>query len=219
MDTETPNLSGANYRETFAYLCSQLPPPPDGTPAEASAERERRAMDAVVALTPMDAFEARLAARIVAMDDHAAELAPPRRSPPRRRHGDTPLPRPGRLDGASVGLCVAFPAAHPGHPRKAGGRDAPGGTRACRLLVPRHLGARTPPPPAAVEPEPAPADTAAEARRYAVIYPDRAARIRAAGGLPADLDFGPPEPALVAALLKGENDVSSRATLAQNSKQ
>ena len=73
MDTETPNLSGANYRETFAYLCSQLPPPPDGTPAEASAERERRAMDAVVALTPMDAFEARLAARIVAMDDHAAD--------------------------------------------------------------------------------------------------------------------------------------------------
>ena len=73
MDTETPNLSGANYRETYAYLCSQLPPPPDGTPPEASAERERRAMDAVVALHPMDAFEARLAARIVAMDDHAAD--------------------------------------------------------------------------------------------------------------------------------------------------
>jgi hypothetical protein len=75
-----------------------------------------------------------------------------------------------------------------------------------------------PPPPAAGEPEPAQADTAAEARRYAVIYPDRAARIRAAGGLPADLDFGPPEPALVAALLKGENGVSSHAALAQNSK-
>jgi hypothetical protein len=30
-----------------------------------------------------------------------------------------------------------------------------------------------------------------------VTYPDRAARIRAAGGLPADLDFGPPEPELV----------------------
>ena len=97
----------------------------------------------------------------------------------------------------------------------------PAGTRACRLLVPRHLGARTRahPPPAPRSPNPLTADTAAEARRYAVIYPDRAARIRAAGGLPADLDFGPPEPALVAALLKGENDVSSRATLAQNSKQ
>ena len=68
-----PNLSGSNYRETFAYLCSQLPPPPDDTPPEASAKRERRAMDAVVALRPMDAFEARLAARIVAMDAHAAD--------------------------------------------------------------------------------------------------------------------------------------------------
>jgi hypothetical protein len=36
-----------------------------------------------------------------------------------------------------------------------------------------------------------------EAEQYAVTYPDRAARIRAAGGLPADLDFGPPEPELV----------------------
>ena len=54
------NPSGANYRETFAYLCSQLPPPPDDTPPEANAARERSAMDAVVALHPMDAFEARL---------------------------------------------------------------------------------------------------------------------------------------------------------------
>jgi hypothetical protein len=68
-----PNISGSNYRETFAYLCSQLPPPPDDTPPEASAKRERRAMDAVVALHPMDAFEARLATRIVAMDAHAAD--------------------------------------------------------------------------------------------------------------------------------------------------
>jgi hypothetical protein len=42
-----------------------------------------------------------------------------------------------------------------------------------------------------------------EAERYAVIYPDRAARIRAAGGLPADLDFGPPEPALVRDIVHG----------------
>jgi len=79
--------------------------------------------------------------------------------------------------------------------------------------------AAAPPPPAAAESEPAHADTAAEARRYAVIYPDRAARIRAAGGLPADLDFGPPEPAIVAALLNGPGGFSPHATLAQNSKQ
>ena len=218
MDTETPNLSGANYRETFAYLCSQLPPPPDGTPAEASAERERRAMDAVVALTPMDAFEARLAARIVAMDDHAADslrlagLHPDDAMEIRRcraqaasmaRQSDAALRSLLRIQATREKQEAAM---HPAALERAG-------------YWFRDISVPAPPPPAAVEPEPAPADTAAEARRYAVIDPDRAARIRAAGGLPADLDFGPPEPALVAALLKGENDVSSRATLAQNSKQ
>jgi hypothetical protein len=53
------------------------------------------------------------------------------------------------------------------------------------------------------EPEPTQAGIDAEAELYAMIYPDRAARIREAGGLPARLDFGPPEPAIVAALLGG----------------
>jgi hypothetical protein len=50
------------------------------------------------------------------------------------------------------------------------------------------------------EPAPEPAETTSpepaaltEAEKYAVIYPDRAARIRAAGGRPAKLDFGPPD--------------------------
>jgi hypothetical protein len=54
--------------------------------------------------------------------------------------------------------------------------------------------------------EPAPPPQFAElteAERYVTLYPDRAARIRAAGGLPADLDFGPPEPDLVAAIVNG----------------
>ena len=63
----------------------------------------------------------------------------------------------------------------------------------------REISVPAPVPPAA-------ADTFSqltEAERYAVIYPDRAARIRAAGGLPADLDFGPPEPDLVRDLVLG----------------
>jgi hypothetical protein len=50
------------------------------------------------------------------------------------------------------------------------------------------------------EPEP---DIDAEVRLYAALYPDRVARIREAGGLPPRLDFGPPEPEIVAALLRG----------------
>ncbi len=40
---------------------------------------------------------------------------------------------------------------------------------------------------------------------YAVIYPDRPRRIRAAGGLPADVDFGPPDRYIVKGLLRPEN--------------
>jgi hypothetical protein len=43
----------------------------------------------------------------------------------------------------------------------------------------------------------------AEADRYAVIYPQRAARIRALGGLPQPCDFGPPPPELVDAIVTG----------------
>ena len=36
-----------------------------------------------------------------------------------------------------------------------------------------------------------------------VMYPDRAGRFRAAGGLPARLDFGAPKPEIVAAIVRG----------------
>jgi hypothetical protein len=49
-----------------------------------------------------------------------------------------------------------------------------------------------------------------EAERYAVLYPDRAERIRAAGGLPVPLDFGPPEPWLVTQIVHGTAPVLER---------
>jgi hypothetical protein len=72
MQTTPPpsNPSGSNYRETYAYLCGLLPPFVGASP-DLQAAYERDAMDQVVALCPMDAFEARLAARIVAMGAHA----------------------------------------------------------------------------------------------------------------------------------------------------
>jgi hypothetical protein len=54
-------------------------------------------------------------------------------------------------------------------------------------------------------PAPQPAEAApasAPAEHAEVINPDRAARMRAAGGLPPDLDFGPPGPHIVAGLLR-----------------
>ena len=61
--------------------------------------------------------------------------------------------------------------------------------------------------PAAAPPDPVRAEPAfcdlSEAEQYAAIYPERAARIRAHGGLPVRLDFGPPEPEIVDALVNG----------------
>jgi hypothetical protein len=63
-----------------------------------------------------------------------------------------------------------------------------------------------PAPPSAPKPgddgEP-PFDPAAEAERYAILYPRRARLIRSLGGLPDDCDFGPPEPELVHAIVAG----------------
>ena len=70
--TPTGTPAGANYREYFAELCRELPPVPDED-LEARAARQNSAMDAVVALHPENAFETRLAVRIVATDAHAAD--------------------------------------------------------------------------------------------------------------------------------------------------
>jgi len=61
----------------------------------------------------------------------------------------------------------------------------------------------------AEQPEPSePAfETLSEAEQYAVVHPARAALIRAHGGLPARLDFGPPDPAVVEGLVRGASPV------------
>ncbi len=64
-----------------------------------------------------------------------------------------------------------------------------------------------PAPPAAGDDWPQPdwpqPDWAVEAEQYAIIYPRRARLIRSLGRLPPDCDFGPPEPALVQAIVTG----------------
>jgi hypothetical protein len=66
------------------------------------------------------------------------------------------------------------------------------------------------PPPLRLVADPEPAedaepafDQASEADQYAIIHPRRAALIRSLRGLPAKLDFGPPAPELVHAIVTG----------------
>jgi len=188
-----------NHRETFALLCGMLPPLPDEMP-DARAARDRMAMDAVVALHPEDAFEARLAARIVAMDAHAADclrlagLAVTDPAEARRcraqaasmaRQADSATRTLLRIQALREKQEAAL---HPAAMERAG-------------YWFKEISVPAPTPAAATEPAPPEADIDAAVERYALIYPDRAARIRAAGGLPADLDFGPPDPPIVAGLL------------------
>lgn len=66
-----PDLPPSLARELYAELCSSLPPPVLDTP-EAIEARNEFAMATLAALGPTDAFEARLALRVVLTDAQAS---------------------------------------------------------------------------------------------------------------------------------------------------
>src|SRR4249920_1057148 len=68
MHTIPPSVA----REAYARLCALLPPPAIDTP-ECRAARDDDAMDAVAALRPANALEARLAVEIIAADAYAMD--------------------------------------------------------------------------------------------------------------------------------------------------
>jgi hypothetical protein len=90
---------------------------------------------------------------------------------------------------------------------------------ACRPNATRRPPRCTPPPWSAgywfrdvsvPEPDaaaPPPSNQLTEAEQYAILYPDRAARIRANRGLPTRLDFGPPEPHIIEAIVRGTSPI------------
>jgi hypothetical protein len=208
-----PNLPPAIVRAVFAGLCGLLPPPGTDT-AEARADRDELAMAAVAALHPADAFEADLAVQIVGANAHAKD--------------SLRLAAAAGQDVWEARRCRAQAAVMMRHMQsglRALERRQQTREKAEDAMHPAAMGragwwfheASVPPP------EPAPAQTEAsapvtgradrevseltEAEQYALLHPRRAARIRAAGGLPHPLDFGPPEPAIVEALVHGTSAI------------
>ncbi|HME27890.1 MAG TPA: hypothetical protein VKI44_42320 [Acetobacteraceae bacterium] len=192
-DTSHPGATGANARYVRGLLDSYHLPLVADTP-EARAAHDQHLMDAVAALHPEDDFEARLAVRIVAMGVHADDAL------------------------RSAGLAAA--AADPMEVRRCRAqavsmaRQADSSLRTLRRMQADRDKALAAMHPAAMEragywfheisvpaPAPAPAELD-EVELFEAMHPDRAARIRAAGGLPPDLDFGPPPPHIVAGLLR-----------------
>jgi hypothetical protein len=202
-----PDTLAPNTREVFADLCASLPKSADDT-EEAIAARARRALDAVFALHPEDAFEVCLATRIVAMDAHALDalraaanaVADPweirrcrAQAASMARQSDSALRTLRRMQAERD---KAFNEGHPATLGRAGYWFK-------EISVPEPQPQPTPPPATGPDPERTQADLDADVKLYAAMYPDRVSRICAAGGLPPDLDFGPPEPEIVAALLRG----------------
>ncbi len=199
--------SGANYREYFVQLCGELPELLGEDP-EARAARQKSAMDAVLALHPDDAFEARLAVRIVAADAHAADAlhsaALAAGDPEKVRQCRAQAASMMRQSDSALRNLLRIQArrekqeaeSHPAFMGRAGYWF-----KEASAAAPDHDPAPVPTQPAP-EHEPQP-DIEADARLYAAMYPDRVQRIREAGGLPSRLDFGPPEPEIVTALLRG----------------
>ena len=217
------NLPASVAREVFASLCDFLPPPRTDMP-EARAARDETAMAAVAALYPNDAFEALLAAEIVGADAHAKDclrlaVQPGQDAEGARRcraqasamlrHVQSGLRSLQRIQAKWE---KAEAAMHPVAMERAGWwfRDAsvplPEGTPD-EVEAPQSVAAQS----AAAPPDDDWADRKfsdlSEAEQYATLYPDRAARIRAHGGLPARIDFGPPEPEIVDALVNGTSPI------------
>jgi hypothetical protein len=200
-DTPPTNPTGANHREYFAELCRELPPVPDED-LEARAARQNSAMDAVVALHPENAFETRLAVRIVSTDAHAADAL----RAVALAAGDFEKVRQCRAQAASMArqsdaALRALLRIQASREKQEAAMHPAAMARAGYWFKEVSVPAPDPSPTQPKsEPEP---DIDAEVRLYAALYPDRVARIREAGGLPPRLDFGPPEPEIVAALLRG----------------
>jgi hypothetical protein len=202
-----PDLPAAVSRVAFATLCASFPRLAIDTP-ENRAARDEAAMIAVAALHPADGFEAKLAAEIVAadawvMDNHrlAAEFRNDTAVTLRCRAEARCMMREMRshlreLRRMQAERDKALAAMHPAAMERAG--------YWFKDVSQPEPSAEASPSTEPAEPEPTPLN---EAESYASVNPDGAARIRAAGGVPADIDFPPPKPHIVAALVNGTSPI------------
>jgi hypothetical protein len=209
------------YHQVIHTLRTAIPPVTDAP--EDLAHRDNAAIAMVASLLPANADETNLAAQYAAASAHAIECL--RQAQEHRGNLTNFLKCEARADSMQRQargfrtLLLRVQAERRKRETDNTATDRAAWTEYCAIgLMADALGraplpamAEQPPAPAPMrETEPAPepqADIAAEADYYAVVYPQRAARIRALGGLPAKLDFGPPSPELVHAIVTGTSPV------------
>jgi hypothetical protein len=216
-------LPRSTYWQLVHMLRRMLPDPEDDTP-EALAFRDHAAIAQVAAMLPANADEAFLAAqcvgaRLYGMDCIREARGLAKTDPEWQRkcaaQGFSAL----RESRQARSLLARLQAAREKREADPAATDRAAWSEHCSIglmmdalgeapaaAMPEPVAAPVAEPPPAAEP---PADTepkrdlAAEAEMYAIMYPRRARLIRAHGGLPGNIDFGPPDPELVPVIATG----------------
>jgi hypothetical protein len=205
------------YHVVVYTLRGLLPPPETDTP-EAEARRDRAAIARVASMLPANDEEADLASRCVAHAAYAMDCLRLARGYRATDHAyflkcTAQAASTERKAQSARSLLLRLQTERRKRQADNAAADQDAWTEHCAIGMmanalgdasPEALPEPSPPPPPAPQSaeEPVP-DLVAEADRYAVIYPQRAARIRSLGGLPQPCDFGPPPPELVDAIVTG----------------
>lgn len=209
------------YYQLIHTLHGALPPPASRTP-EDEVRRDNAAMAQVACMLPANADEASLAAQCVVAQASAME------SLRRANTAGMELAMVLKFTAQAAGmmrhasgarrLLMRLQAQRQKREANVSAADQAAWLEHCAIrLMADALGRPAPapiaePPPLRLVPDPEPAedaepmfDPAAEADQYAIIHPRRAALIRSSRGLPVKLDFGPPTPELVHAIVTGSS--------------
>jgi hypothetical protein len=190
------------HQHLIYTLSTSLPPLQDASP-QALHCRNQSAIAQVSGLCPVNAAEAMMAAQYVVTTAQAMECAR------RANHPDTSMELGVKYTVLAASMVRQSQAAlrtllraqavrekRDADPIKAGTAAWAEHIAASAMTEALTASKREPAPP---EPEPEP--DAPDVALYEAIYPDRAALIRRHGGVPPDVTFGPPDEAMVQALL------------------
>jgi hypothetical protein len=207
-------ITGDVYAELVFSLRSALLPMPGATP-EAIARRDNAAIGQAAAMLPANADEANIAANCVATRLYAMDCICLARElgvvdPPESRRCAAHAVSMLRESRQARSLLARLQAAREKRERDPVATDRAAWSEHCTIgLMTGDLAKAEPPPAPPPAPEPAmdeaepTSDPAAEAEFYAIHYPRRARLIRRLGRLPDKLDFGPPPPEVVQAIVTG----------------
>ena len=210
-------LNEAIYRDIVYRLHKEMPPP-DTTDPELISQMIQAAIADIASMLPANGDEARIALRTVIADARADECA---------RHARTLFNDYAaaikclaqanhftRTANASRALLHRIQAARRKHEADLANcqKDAWTEEAVIASLAEAHRDIRRPASTPRPQPAPSPEEedpfaAYTEAERYAILHPDRAAAIRAHGGIPPDATYELPEPTLLADILASTSDI------------